>query len=243
LENSPGCRNSTVNGPPACRAGGGASPCPVIRALILFLLILTAHAASADETLHAAAAAGDLAEIERLRDAGANPNARDTLGRTPLHAAALAGQREAAMTLIRRGADPQAYDDQHLDALTVAAERGDHAMVALLLWLGADPGAVTGPEDRTALIAAARGHHADVVRELAAAGAPVNWVSSLGWTALMEAVIFGDGSARTVETVQALLDVGAKPRFRDWQGTTSLRLAQMLGYDAVADLLIAAGAD
>jgi uncharacterized protein len=232
-----------VNGPPACRAVRGASPCPVIRALILFLVILTAHTASADEALHAAAAAGDLAEIERLRDARADPNARDALGRTPLHVAALMGQREAAMTLIRRGADPQAYDDQHLDALTIAAERGDRAMVTLLLWLGADPGAVTGPDDRTALIAAARGHHADVVRELAAAGAQVNWVSSLGWTALMEAVIFGDGGARTVETVQALLDAGARPRFKDWQGTTSLRLAQMLGYDAVAGLLIAAGAD
>lgn len=216
----------------------------MMRALVLVLLLVTGQAASAAEgVLHAAAAAGDLAAIERLGDAGANPNARDGFGRTPLHIAVSTGQPDAAMALVRRGADPQAYDDQHVDALTIAAERGDRAMVALLLWLGADPGAVTGPDDRTALIAASRAGHPNVVRELAAAGAPVNWVSSLGWTALMEAVIFGDGSARTVDTVQALLDAGAKPRFRDWQGTTSLRLARTLRHDDVAAALIAAGAD
>jgi ankyrin repeat protein len=81
------------------------------------------------------------------------------------------------------------------------------------------------------------------VKELIAAGAPVNYVSSLGWTALMEAVIFGDGGERTIATVQALLDGGAKARFADWQGTTPLRLARQRGYDAVAALLVAAGAN
>ena len=205
--------------------------------------MLASQAVAADEPLHRAAAAGDVVSIERLRDQGADPNVRDDSGRTALHLAAAAGHREAVMALVRRGADVQAYDEQHIDALTVAAEKGDADMISLLLWLGADPGAVTGPDDRSALIVAARGHHAAIVRELAAAGAPVNRVGGLGWTALMEAVIFGDNSTRTVETVRALLDAGAKPRFRDWQGTTPLRLANLLGYDDVAALLIAAGAD
>jgi ankyrin repeat protein len=147
------------------------------------------------------------------------------------------------MALVRRGTDPQAYDVQHIDALTLAAAQGDRDMVALLLWLGAEANAVTGSDDRTALIAAARGGHAEVVRELVAAGAPVNYVSSLGWTALMEAVIFGDGTARSAATVQALLDAGARARFRDWTGTTPLRIARLLRHDAVAELLIAAGAN
>jgi len=179
--------------------------------------------------LHRAAATGNVAAIERLRDGGADPDARDVDGRTPLHIAALTGNSDAASALVRCGADPQAYDQEHVDALTIAATRGDHAMVALLLWLGADPKAVTGRDDRTALIAAA--------------GAPVNWMSSLGWTALMEAVIFGDDPARTAATVQALLEGGAKARFRDWQGTSALRIARLKGDEAAAALLIAAGAD
>jgi ankyrin repeat protein len=220
-------------------------------ALLVLLLVGAAQAqtvpreyrASLPDGLHRAAADGDLAAIERLRDAGTDPNGRDVDGRTALHIAALAGQREAAMALVRRGTDPRAYDDQHIDALTLAAEKGDRDMVALLLWLGAEANAVTGPDDRTALISAARGGHVEVVRELVAAGAPVNYVSSLGWTALMEAVIFGEDQSRTVATVKALLDAGAKARFRDWQGTTPLRLARLRGDDAVAELLVAAGAD
>jgi hypothetical protein len=211
----------------------------------LLVLLLFACAAEAQEMppLHRAAAAGDVGTIERLRDAGADPNGRDADGRTALHIAALAGKREAAMTLVRRGTDPRAYDAEHVDALTLAAGKGDREMVALLLWLGAESNAVTGRDDRTALIAAARASHVDVVRELVAAGAPVNYVSSLGWTALMEAVIFGDGTERSVATVQALLDAGARARFRDWSGTTPLRIARLLRHEAVAELLIAAGAD
>jgi ankyrin repeat protein len=222
--------------------------------IVAALLILLAGSAMAQEApraeeiaayggLHWAAAHGDVAAIERLCGRGADPNVRDALGRTPLHIAASTGQREAASALVRRGADPRAYDEHHIDALTVAGVRGDREMVALLLWLGGDPRAVTGPDDRTALIAAARAGHVDVVNELLAAGAPVNYVSSLGWTALMEAVIFGEGADRTIATVRALLEAGARARFRDWQGTSVLRVAKLRGDEAVAALLISAGAD
>ena len=55
--------------------------------------------------------------------------------------------------------------------------------------MGPDP----SPYDGTALIAAAHLGHHEVVRALVEAGAPLDHVNNLGWTALIEAVILGDG--------------------------------------------------
>ena len=51
---------------------------------------------------------------------------------------------------------------------------------------------------------------------------PVNHVNRLGWTALLEAVVLGDGSARYTRTVQLLLDCGADPQLADRDGATAL---------------------
>src|SRR5688572_3403241 len=56
--------------------------------------------------LHAAAAKGDVAEIERRIAAGENKEATDSRARTPLHVAAYRKQYDAARALIRLGADP-----------------------------------------------------------------------------------------------------------------------------------------
>src|SRR5512145_3545966 len=71
--------------------------------------------------LHAAAAAGNVAEIERLVAAGAHREARDGNGRTPLHVAAYRRQYDAARVLMKRGANPNALDAQRYDIVTIAA--------------------------------------------------------------------------------------------------------------------------
>ena len=71
---------------------------------------------------------------------------------------------------------------------------------------------------------------ARVVRELIKARAPLDHVNNLGWTALVEAVILGDGGPRHVETVRALVDAGANVNLADRQGLTPLAHArQRLG--------------
>jgi ankyrin repeat protein len=120
--------------------------------------------------------------------------------------------------------------------------RGDLAMVRLALALGADPRAVTSPYDGTALIAAAHLGHETVVRELIHAGAPLDHVNNLGWTALIEAIVLGDGGPRHLACLRALVEAGARVDLPDREGRTPLALARGRGYAEMAAVLERAGA-
>lgn len=188
--------------------------------------------------LHAAAWHGDTQAIRRLVAAGADTQARDGAGRTPLHVAAFASNDAAARALIEAGADANAFEHARYDALTIAAVADDLEMVRLVLELGGDPANVTSPYAGTALIAASHLGHVEVVRALLDAGAPVDHVNNLGWTALIEAVILGDGGARHTETVRALVAAGADADLADGDGMTPLDHARRRGYAAIAAILV-----
>ena len=191
--------------------------------------------------LHAAAQAGDLAAIARLAAASrALLEARDSHGRTPLHVATFARQREAVRALIVAGADTAALENDRYDAVTIAAVADDGETLRVLLAMGASARLVTSRYDGTALIAAAHLGHDGAVRQLIAAGAPLDHVNNLHWTALIEAVVLGDGGPRHQATVRALLDAGANPRLADREGRTPLQLARARGYTAMVRMLEAA---
>lgn len=187
--------------------------------------------------LHAAAQRGDVEEIERLAPNKALLETRDAHGRTPLHVATFARQRGAVRALLRAGADPGALEDGRYDAVTIAAVADDETTLRVLLEEGASASLTTSRWDGTALIAAAHLGHAGVVRQLIAAGAPLDHVNNLHWTALMEAIVLGDGGARHQACVQALLQAGANATLTDRDGRTPLQLAQARGYDAMVRLL------
>ena len=155
---------------------------------------------------------------------------RDAQGRTPLHLATYARKHEAIRALVRAGAELGTLENDRYDAVTIAAVAGDEATLAVLLELGASAKLVTSRYDGTALIAAAHLGHAGVVRQLIAAGAPLDHVNNLHWTALIEAVVLGDGGARHQAVVQALLQAGASTALADRQGRTPLQLARERGY-------------
>ena len=81
-----------------------------------------------------------------------------------------------------------------------------------------------------------------MVRHLIAAGAPLDHVNNLHWTALIESIVLGDGGPRHQRTLAALVDAGANLQLADRQGNTPLRLARQRGYAAMVDKLKAAGA-
>ena len=192
--------------------------------------------------LHAAAQRGDLMEIERLATARPALAARDAHGRTPLHVATYARQREAVKALLRAGADPGALDADRYDAVTIAAVADDEETLRVLLAGGASAKLVTSRYDGTALIAAAHLGHDGVVRQLIAAGAPLDHVNNLHWTALIEAVVLGDGKARHQAVVAALLAAGASTSLADRDGKTPLQLAKSRGYAEIVQQLERAGA-
>ena len=202
----------------------------------------TASEIAAYQGLHAAAARGDTAGLQRLLAARPDVNARDAHGRTPLHVATFARQREAVRLLAQAGAALDLLENDRYDAVTIAAVADDEDTLRLLLQLGASAKQVTSRYDGTALIAAAHLGHAGVVRQLIAAGAPLDHVNNLHWTALIESIVLGDGGSRHQATLQALLDAGASTRLADRHGNTPLQLARQRGYDAMVKMLEAAGA-
>jgi len=187
--------------------------------------------------LHAAAQRGDIATIERQATSKAALASRDDRGRTPLHVATFARQRQAVRALIRAGADTAALDRDRYDAVTIAAVADDEETLRVLLELGASAKLVTSRYDGTALIAAAHLGHDGVVRQLIAAGAPLDHVNNLHWTALIEAVVLGDGRARHQATVAALLKARANTALADRSGQTPLQLASERGYAEIVRML------
>ena len=143
--------------------------------------------------------------------------------------------------MIAAGADPGLLDNQRYDAVTIAAVRDDVPTLKALLASGASAKQITSIYDGTALIAAAHLGHDGVVRELIRAGAPLDHVNNLGWTALIEAVILGDGGPRHTETVRALVEAGANPKIPDRNGMTPLEHAEARGYASIASILSQAG--
>ncbi|MET0541730.1 MAG: ankyrin repeat domain-containing protein [Variovorax sp.] len=202
----------------------------------------TATEAQAYTGLHQAAWRGDLPQLRAAIRNGADLQARDSHGRTPLHVAAFAQQRDAISVLAQAGAKLDLLENDRYDAVTIAAVADDPDTLAVLLSLGASAKQTTSRYDGTALIAAAHLGHDEVVRQLIGAGAPLDHVNNLHWTALIESIVLGNGGPRHQRTLALLVDAGANLQLADRQGNTPLRLAQSRGYEAMVDKLKTAGA-
>lgn len=192
--------------------------------------------------LHAAVAAGDLQAVARLVADRSHLEAKDSHGRTPAHVAAHTGRSDILDALAAAGADLNALESRAYDVVTIAAVRDDAVMIRRAVARGAKATNVTSPYHGTALIAAAHLGHDGVVRALIEAGAPLNHINNLTWTAVMEAVVLGDGGPRHQASLGALLGAGADPNLPDREGVTPLRHAERRGYTVMVDMLKRAGA-
>jgi len=81
-----------------------------------------------------------------------------------------------------------------------------------------------------------------VVRVLVAAGAPLDHVNNLGWTALMESIMLGNGGKAHTDTLEALVKARANVEYRRPAGYHAARAREGRGYGEMVRLLEAAGA-
>jgi ankyrin repeat protein len=187
--------------------------------------------------LHAAAAKGDPAPARAAAGKPAVLDARDGHGRTPLHVAAHLGKHDVMRALAKAGADVNALDSQRYDIVTIAAVADDIPTLLVALEIGCSPANITSPWDGTALIAAAHEGHEGIIRELIKAGAPLDHINSLGWTAMIEVVVLGDGGKRHQMSARELIAAGADASIADREGKTPLELAKDRGYSAMVEII------
>ncbi|WP_108883149.1 ankyrin repeat domain-containing protein [Anderseniella sp. Alg231-50] len=188
--------------------------------------------------LLAAAHKGDMAEINRLVSAQADLKQTDGRGRTAMHVAAFASHDEVVTALAKAGADPNLLENDKYDIITIAAVANDADMVRTAIRAGGNAKNITSIYDGTALIAAAHLGNWESVQVLIGAGAPLDHVNNLGWTALIEAVVLGDGGPRHVKTAKLLVEAGADRSITDRNGKSPLELARERGYREMIRVLM-----
>ena len=148
-----------------------------------------------------------------------------------------------ARRLVADGADVNAKDDSQQSAYLIAtSEVGDDPrLLDLTLGADADVDAKDG-YNGTGLIRAAERGYPRIVARLLETDIDVDHVNRLGWTALLEAVILGEGGRPHVRTVRLLVDAGADPNIPDESGTIALGHARRRGLEAIERILLEAGA-
>ena len=192
---------------------------------------------TADDRLLRHARAGSVVAAEAALADGAELEARDAQGRTALLLAATEDRVPMAKMLVGRGADVDALDGRHDTPFLVTGVTGSVAMLKALL-PGRPDTTIRNRYGGVAVIPASeRGHAAYVEAVLALTDIDVDHVNDLGWTALLEAVVLGDGGPAHQAVVRALLAAGADRSIADGDGVTALEHARSRGQSAVVTLL------
>ncbi|MFW5464255.1 ankyrin repeat domain-containing protein [Knoellia sp. CPCC 206453] len=195
---------------------------------------------SANSALLRAAESGDTEAAAEALGSGADLETRDDRGRTALLLAATHDHVDLARLLVAQGASPDALDDRHDTPWLVTGVTGSVAMLEALLPAKPDL-TIRNRYGGVSVIPASERGHVDYVRRVVRTGINVNHVNDLGWTALLEAVLLGDGGPRHQVIVRVLLEAGADPAIADREGVTALEHARSKGQSEVATILEAAG--
>jgi ankyrin repeat protein len=156
-------------------------------------------------------------------------------------AAAYNNHLEIADLLIAAGADVNMKDNSLQSAYLISTSDGYTELLTKTLNAGADVHC-TDSYNGTGLIRTADRGHVEIIRELLKTDIRVNHINRIGWTALLEAIILGDGGKRHTEVVRLLVDAGADVNLPDKDGITPLAHAKHKKYFDIIKILENAGA-
>lgn len=175
--------------------------------------------------------------VEKLLKAGTDVNTRDGEGRSLLLIATRNGGVAMAKLLVSSGADVNLQDNIKDSPFLYAGASGQTDLVQLFLKNGARFD-VFNRYNGTALIPACERGHVETVKLLSNTNKfPINHVNRLGWTALMEAVVLGNGSKKYQEIIAILKAAGADLTIPDKDGKTALQHARASGYTEIVRIL------
>lgn len=189
-----------------------------------------------------AVAQGNVMQITEILNKGIDINIADEQGRTATMLATYRNFPEIVKVLIEHGADINKQDNIENSPFLYAGAEGYLEILKLTIEAGADT-TILNRFGGTALIPASEHGYVENVREiLEHTDVDVNHINKPGWTALLEAIYYGDGGPRYQETIQLLIEHGADVNVADAKGITPLRHAQSRGFKEVSQMLMQAGA-
>ncbi|MBU2695413.1 hypothetical protein CCO04_09995 [Pimelobacter sp. 30-1] len=197
---------------------------------------LPAGQEAANAALLRAARAGDADGVAVALRAGADIETRDGNGRTALLLASTYDRVAVAEVLVALGASPDALDDRRDTPWLVTGVTGSVRMLEALLPANPDLTVRNRYGGLSPIPAGERGH-VDYIRRVVQTDVDLDHVNDLGWTAMLEAIVLGNGNEDYQEIVRILLAAGADPSIADRDGVTPLQHAERRGYDAIAALL------
>lgn len=179
----------------------------------------------------------DVEAVKKALENGADVNTQDKNKRNLLLIATINKQEAMAKLLVEKGADVNMQANNQDSPFLYAGASGQTELVRLYLAHGARFD-LFNRYNGSALIPACERGHVETVRLLVnTKGYPIDHVNRLGWTALMEAIVLGNGTKKYQEVVQILKDGGANLRIPDHDGITPLQHAKSRGFNEIVKIL------
>jgi len=188
-----------------------------------------------------AAKNSDIYKMGELILQGTNINSVDDEGKTALLVATENENPSVVQWLLEHGADVDYHDQNAVfidkTPFLYAGANGLNEILDLLIEYNPDTSILNGYGGTALIPACERGYLETVKKLLQKTNIDINHINRLGWTALMETIILGDGGEKYQKIVEVLLSYGANHRISDFEGVSPLNHAKRRNYHEIVKIL------